>query len=72
MVELILLFVLATAAAFRGWGIWPFALLAFSMAPAFGHASSGGSLLAYGVTGATLAWISIVGLVFMIVMGRER
>ncbi len=70
--ELILYSFLAFAAAFRGWGVWPFGLVALPFAPLVAHASSGGDILSYSVVGSPLSWIALVGLVFMIVVGRNR
>jgi len=70
--EFILYSFLAFAAAFRGWGVWPFALLALPFAPLLAHASSGGEILSYSVVGSTLSWVALVGLIFMIVTGRIR
>jgi len=70
--EFILFAFLALAAAFRGWGVWPFGLLALPFAPLVAHASSGGDVLSYGVLGSPLSWIALLGLIFMIVIGRER
>ena len=70
--ELILLAVLSLVASFRGWGLWPFVLLAVSLVPALPRASTSGDLLTSGMASSAIPWLAMVGLALLIVIGRHR
>lgn len=63
---------LAFVAAFRGWGFWPFLLLALPFAPDLARATGAGVIAQSGQLGGLAMGTTLVGLGLMILVGREN